>query len=597
MHTKFTKFMLLLCSINLGFSQLFIAESFADPTFPPSGWTLNSVGSGNFTFFRFGSVPNQSVAIIESSSIAQNEELISPTFDLSNTSVCFLDFRGIFRRPMFVDDNVANFIVSISTNNGSSWTPIWDDSQIDYGSLFIFSQPITVDISTYTGAGNSQVKLKFNFTSIVHSLNISGGNSFQLFYANASSCQMPVITSAIPNVTWTVPDGFTGTFDLEYVPVGSNQGSGTLITGITGNTYQHPDFDCNSYDIFVRANCGTSQSTWSSIRRQHVVGPPFAQDITGNSARIRWNGIAGSTYMLEYGPQGFTEGTGVTISGVNTTFPNVNTTFFADITNLNPCTNYTVRVKNQCSTTDLWSVTSFLSAAADISPLSIPFTEPFDEPSTICSLGFTQSFTVASVTNNELVFPFAGTDFLLRSRTMTLNANQVYIFKIDARTVTSLSLNDPTSLGRISLYRSIEGGGSSLVTQLFSLNSNQLSNSFTNFTVSFPVTTAGVYFLGFQNLTSLSSLAFKNLEVTTPLSATSQNAVSAMVYPNPTTSTIHVQLVNDTVKQVQLFDFTGKMLRNTTRTEMDLRDIPTGVYLLKIESNTGIVETHRVVKN
>lgn len=591
-------FALVLFISTKSFGQIFLEENFSNPDFPPPGWTLNSVGTGNFTFFRFGNIPNQSVAIFENSSIAQNEELISPTFDLSNTSVCILNFRGLFRKNLFVDFNVAEFIVSISTDNGVTWAPIWDDSQIDYGTSFSFTLPVSVDLSQYTGVGNNQIKLKCSFRSIIHNENVVA-NSFQLFFINLSSCPTPTISGVVPAISWAVPSSFSGTYDVEFGPIDFELGTGTLITGLTENTFTTPSFNCNSYDVYIRANCGSSTSPWSiRARRLQIVNIPQAQGITANSTTISWSGIQGATYVLEYGPVGFVEGTGTIINNISTSLPGANNahTFSQELTGLNSCTNYTVRVKNACTTLDGWRESNFSTTTAINSPISIPFTEPFDNGSTICSLGYSQEFSIANITDNELQIPFVNINsFSLQSRKMILHANQEYNLKIDVRTVSPLTVTEPTMVGFVRMRRE---GDANFVQDIFNIDSSDMEiTTFTNFTTSFSPSQSDNYYLEFRTLLPNTTLAFKNLEVTTTLSAISQNTVSAMVYPNPTTSIIHVQLVNDTIKQVQLYDFTGKMIQNTSHTEMDLRDVPTGVYLLKIESNTGKVETHRVVKN
>lgn len=591
-------FALVLFISTKSFSQIFLEENFSNPAFPPPGWILNSVGSGNFTFFPFGSVPNQSIVVFESNTIAQNEELISPTIDLSNASACFLDFRGFFRKNLFVDFDVAEFIVSISTDNGTTWTPIWDDSQIDYGTSLSFTLPISINVSQYTGAGNNQIKLKLSFRSIIHNQNV-GANSFQLFFINLSSCPTPNISSVVPDITWTTPAGFSGTYDIAYGPIDFELGTGTLITGLTGNSYTNPDFNCNSYDIYVRANCGGSTSPWSVRgRRLQVVNTPQAQNIAANSATISWSGIDGSTYVLEYGPTGFTEGTGTIINNISTSVPGTGNTqiFSQEITGLDSCTAYTVRVKNACTTLDEWRVSNFSTSTALTSPLTIPFAEPFNNGSTLCTLGYSQDFNIGGITNNALQVPFVNiSTFSIQSRKMTMNANQEYNFEIDARIVDLVNVPEPTMLGFVRIRRE---GDANFVHDIFNFNSSSIEvTTFTTFSASFSPTESDNYYLEFRATLPNTILAFKNLEVSTTLSTISQNVVSAIVFPNPTTASIQVQLANDGIKQMQLFDFTGKMLRNTPHAEMDLRDVPSGMYLLKIETNTGIVETQRVVKN
>ncbi|MFN4199062.1 MAG: T9SS type A sorting domain-containing protein, partial [Flavobacterium sp.] len=580
---KLYLFLLTVLISNFTFGQLFLEENFSNPDFPPPGWTLNSVGTGNFTFFRFNNFPNQSVAIFENSSIAQNEELITPAIDLSNTTVCYLDFRGIFIKNLFVDFDVAEFIVSVSTNNGVTWTPIWDDSQIDYGTNLSFMESINLDLASYTGAGNNQVKLKFNFKSVVHSLNV-GQNSFQLFFVNVSSCRTPSISSVVPEVTWTTPTGFSGTYDVEYGPIDFIQGTGTLVTGLTGNSYTNPDFDCNSYDVYVRANCGTATSPWSLRgRRPQILNNPQLINITSSSTTVNWSGLVGSSYVLEYGPIGFAEGTGTTINNINTSNPGANNTtiFFQEISNLNPCTDYTVRVKSACSTTDTWRFTNFTTATGTTTPLSVPFTEPFDDGLTLCDLGYSQIFNAATITNSELRLPAVSPNYFLNSRKMALQGNQEYAFQIDARTVFSVSFNDPIQLGFIKVKRE---GDSSFEQNLFDFSSNSLNDNFSNFSAVFTPMVTDNYYLEFKNLTFTTSLAFKNLAVSETLSVDFNKAlINVTIYPNPTSSFINIDVPNEEVKFIELYDVTGKQVLSSKSSTILVDNLSAGIYMIKIE--------------
>jgi len=97
---------------------------------------------------------------------------------------------------------------------------------------------------------------------------------------------------------------------------------------------------------------------------------------TPNSAYLSWSetGTA-TTWNIEYGPTGFTPGTGTLITGV-TTIPYI-------LNGLNPQTSYQFYVQADCGSGDLsnWStVGAFMTACSPISTL--PYTEFFDTYST-----------------------------------------------------------------------------------------------------------------------------------------------------------------------------------------------------------------------
>ncbi len=83
------------------------------------------------------------------------------------------------------------------------------------------------------------------------------------------SCPSPMAQSA-SNITTTSVDldwttGGASTWDIEWGPTGFTQGSGTMVTGITGKPYTLSGLSSGTtYDWYVRDDCGGGdQSTWT----------------------------------------------------------------------------------------------------------------------------------------------------------------------------------------------------------------------------------------------------------------------------------------------------------------------------------------------
>ncbi len=80
-----------------------------------------------------------------------------------------------------------------------------------------------------------------------------------------------------------------------------------------------------------------------------------------------------------------------------------------------------------------------------------------------------------------------------------------------------------------------------------------------------------------------------------------QNTLAASIWPNPTTDFIHVQL-NDNIQNCsyQLFNMNGKLLQGgrlfDNHTEIDVRNLATGIYLLNMEDNQHHVQTTKIIK-
>ena len=72
----------------------------------------------------------------------------------------------------------------------------------------------------------------------------------------------------------------------------------------------------------------------------------------------------------------------------------------------------------------------------------------------------------------------------------------------------------------------------------------------------------------------------------------------ANIYPNPTTGIVKIQNSDYSIKEILVHDTTGRQffIKNKND-EMDLSDLPDGLYLIKIICINGITETHKVLKN
>ena len=74
-----------------------------------------------------------------------------------------------------------------------------------------------------------------------------------------------------------------------------------------------------------------------------------------------------------------------------------------------------------------------------------------------------------------------------------------------------------------------------------------------------------------------------------------------LLYPNPTTGQLKIESGKLKIEDVAVFDMMGRKQKAEGRkqnTEMliDISHLPSGVYLLKIQTETGIT-THKIIKN
>ncbi len=151
-----------------------ITEGFEDGTFPPTDWTQvinNTTDTGAYgvlpTWCRFGTV-ELSPAVPPSSGEwqaglwwghnYQDEWLITPQFVCPPNGA--LTFDSYVYLGSTHDDH---YYVKISTDDGATWTVLWDATAITTGAWnSYYTDPITVPLSAYSG---QQIKLAFNAQS------------------------------------------------------------------------------------------------------------------------------------------------------------------------------------------------------------------------------------------------------------------------------------------------------------------------------------------------------------------------------------------------------------------------------------------------
>ena len=86
-------------------------------------------------------------------------------------------------------------------------------------------------------------------------------------------------------------------------------------------------------------------------------------------------------------------------------------------------------------------------------------------------------------------------------------------------------------------------------------------------------------------------LAFDNLEL---------DRKTLSVYPNPVSTSIKWNLPDNNVKQVSLFDISGKKVleADASLTEINVEDLPGGMYYLEFRgSDLKKIESFKIIKN
>ncbi|GEM_PF-805859 len=154
-------------------------------------------------------------------------------------------------------------------------------------------------------------------------------NEFMLGNFTSFSCTQPsglavgTVTFNSVELSWT--SGGASLWNVEYGPQGYTQGSGTLIAANTNPFTVNGLSGSTAYDFYVQDNCGTQgTSPWEGPVSATTMQAP-ACNAPSNlgaipdfiTAELSWTTGGSSAWNIEYGPQGYTQGTGTQVSNVN----------------------------------------------------------------------------------------------------------------------------------------------------------------------------------------------------------------------------------------------------------------------------------------
>ena len=311
---------------------------------------------------------------IESSSCYSKTAIMtSPTFDVSSMSVPTLSFyyhmygstMGTLTVDAYYNGTWNNGIWTLSGDQGNAW--------------------YEAEVSIPAAAGFSDLKLRFNgLTGSDYSSDMAIDNVslIDIPCPDPSDLAATNITGYNADLSWT-ENGTATSWDIE-LGAGGFSPTGTPTHLSVWNDYEISGLTPEtSYDYYLRADCGGGDySNWigpynfTTIESCPAPSGLSATSITSSSANLSWteNGLA-TEWDIEYGAQGFTQGTGTTISAT-TDNP-------YSLSGLSPNTSYDYYVRSDCGGSDYstWAGPfEFTTACGAIS--TFPWVEDFDGETT-----------------------------------------------------------------------------------------------------------------------------------------------------------------------------------------------------------------------
>lgn len=212
--------------------------------------------------------------------------------------------------------------------------------------------------SDYTGSGDGSV----NNWVYTNKINMTAGTYYKLSfkYGNNSSSYTEKLAVAYGRAA-TADSMSTPIFDDTTISFAGSQDTNVYFMAPTTDAYYigfHAHSDENQYDLFL------SNISVDSMPNCYVANSLIANNITTSSANLAWFGTA-LQYNIEYGPTGFTQGSGTVVTTTSGTY---------QLANLTPNTTYDFYVEDVClpgAITAGWSTAGTFTTLCDTPAVSV----------------------------------------------------------------------------------------------------------------------------------------------------------------------------------------------------------------------------------
>jgi len=269
--------LLFIGAISNSFAQL--TESF-EGTFPPAGWTIESTNTENTWEGTVFGINGSGALVLYDLTQDQDESLISPVFTVpAGSPILQFDFYMGYEYGVAPNNNY-DFIVSISTNGGTTWAPIWDESALG---VFDDYEEINVVIPLTTYAGQTNVKLKFQYVGVdgdvlvldeIKVLTPTGyclDAPFDLypedpFTPECAGVPEQIVANAwageyaLVNVTAGTEYIFSSSVATDFITISTDDGATAAAYGVTPLTWTPTASGEIRYYLHTNDICGTQQT-------------------------------------------------------------------------------------------------------------------------------------------------------------------------------------------------------------------------------------------------------------------------------------------------------------------------------------------------
>lgn len=540
MKTKLFYLMLLL-TVFLGKAQVNISEGFESGL--PTGWTTD--GYTNATTGCTG----KGMSKVYSSSSAYGS-FSTPNYTSNGNAITF----SVDYKVEYVNSSSATVFVQISytTNNNGSVTYLSNQltgTMANCGTL-------SFTIPAGTVPAGSQIKFSFGGTR--------NGATTMLIYDNVvinqvvdgptiSNIGTSIVSGTEANVNYTIESLSDYTSVVKYGTESNNLSNQvTGGSGVAGTTNNHTTslsgLQVNTTYYYVIEATNAEGVKTSAVNSFLVFEPVLLHEYNFNNT---YNNVNGNTPFESNGGTSFTadrHGNAESALNIN------NTGTIATIPSL--------PYGNDSRTVSLWVKLNTIGA----------------------SWNFLYSYGTGANPEGAHINPTTANHFIPNNQATsshTTNTWYHYVFTYDGTTS--------------KIYRD----GALIKTQNVTKNTVNNSNKFT-----LGLTEGGGanYFNGTIDDLKIYNYALSDTEVANlynsqVLSVTDVSKTQNVeIYPNPVNDILNIK-TQGTVKLVEIFNTSGAKVKEEKSTTIDMKKLPTGIYMVKITDSEGKTNTKKIIKN
>lgn len=315
-------------------------------------------------------------------------------------------------------------------------------------------------------------------------------------------------------------------------------------------------------------------------------------------------------YEFEYGPKGYTQGTGTLLTPTATS---------VSLTSLTPSTVYSFYIRTSCDFGD-YSVWTGPINFNTVFQAAVPTYNTSLEETSLGFLGWRSSVTgttedwflnaggvgstlvqngaVSAVTFSKST---AVSTSRLFSRGISLTAGQVSTITYYVRNYLATGSTGTAN------YQLTVGNAQTAAAQttVLATETGLANTAFALKTYTFTPTTSGIYYFGFLHNSAANAgthaLILDNFTVSQVLSTSDFLASKFSVYPNPVKDVISISNTDNVlVNGITISDLNGRMVKqikynNISDIQINVSDLSSGIYMMNISSDKGTA-TKKIVK-